>query len=70
MAAHPELAGTLEPLGDLIAFVTVLVYGLVTFFSAIFQGLNSWYYFSRAKLLREYVRDTPDWVIQMQRLTG
>jgi hypothetical protein len=67
LAAHPELAPTLEPLGDMIQFVTVLVYTLVIAFSVIFQGLNSWYYFSRARKLREYLTQTPGWVVQMLR---
>ena len=70
MAAHPELAGTLEPLGDMIQFVTVLVYVLVIVCSVIFQGLNAWYYFSRAKCMRRYLKETPDGVVQMQRATG
>jgi hypothetical protein len=33
----------------------------------IFQGLNAVYYFTRAKLLRRYVAETPAWVVELQR---
>lgn len=67
LARHPELAPTLEPLGDMIRFVTVLVYAAVIALSILFQGLNSWYYFGRAKVLRRYLAETPGWVVQMLR---
>ena len=34
---------------------------------AIFQGLNARYYFVRTARIRDYVRDTPPWVLDLQR---
>lgn len=67
IAAMPQLAPTLEPLGELYATLSILVYGGVIAFAFIFQGFNSWYYFSRAKWMRRYLHETPAWVVQTQR---
>ncbi len=44
--------------------------GAVIVLSGIFQGLNARYYFVRAGRLRDYVRDTPQWVLDLQRSTA
>ena len=62
----PQLAPTLEPLGELYQLISILVYGCIIVISIIFQGLTSWYYFSRARHLRDYLDQTPQWVVQMQ----
>ncbi len=67
MEALMELFG--EGAADLVAFVTTVVYSTVIVATAIFQGLNARYYFVRAARLRDYVRDTPQWVLDMQRAT-
>jgi hypothetical protein len=45
-------------------------YGLVIFLSVIFQGLNALYYFTRRKHVEAYVRETPQWVRDLQRATA
>ena len=60
-----ELVG--EGAAELVAFVKTVVYATVIVATAIFQGLNARYYFVRAARLRDYVRDTPQWVLDMQR---
>ncbi len=67
IASMPQLAPTLEPLGELYATLSIMVYGGVIAFAFIFQGFNSWYYFSRAKWMRRYLEQTPTWVVQTQR---
>ena len=62
----PQLAPTLEPLGELYQLISILVYGCIIVISIIFQGLTSWYYFSRARHLRDYLDQTPQWVVQMR----
>ncbi|MCZ6834183.1 MAG: hypothetical protein O7G85_00260 [Planctomycetota bacterium] len=64
--AMPQLASTLEPMGELYQLISFLIYGGVIVGSIFFQGINAWYYFTRAMHLREYLRQTPPWVIQMQ----
>ena len=62
-----ELAGIT---GDLITNLTVTVYGIVILLSVLFQGLNAVYYFRRVKPVEEYVRDTPPWIVDLQRSTS
>jgi hypothetical protein len=45
-------------------------YGLVILLSVLFQGLNAAYYFSRRKHVEAYVRETPQWVRDVQRATA
>ncbi len=69
----PGLTSLLELFGDgaaeLVALVTIVVYSTVIVATAIFQGLNARYYFVRANRIRDYVRDTPQWVVDLQRST-
>jgi len=67
IAKHPELEGYFGDLGQLQRTLTIVVYGAVILGSAIFQGLNSAYYFRSVKTMREYVVQTPQWVIELQR---
>lgn len=70
---NPELASVLGPLheyDELYRLIVVAAYGSMIVFSAIFQGGNAWYYFSRRKLLTGYVRDTPVWICNLQRATA
>lgn len=68
---NPQMAELMELLGDdmdeLIQSLTVTVYAAVIVATAIFQGLNARYYFIRVARLRDYVRDTPPWVVDLQR---
>jgi hypothetical protein len=73
LKSSPELAsvlGSVEQYDELYRLVLMAVYGSVIVLSAIFQGGNAWYYFSRRRLLEGYVRDTPDWICQVQRATA
>ena len=73
LQADPELARALNDLGDIEGLQQMLVlsiYGTVIVLSAIFQGWNALYYFSRRKLVEAYVRETPAWVIDVQRSTS
>jgi len=68
----PQIAELTELLGegtdDLIRSLTQIVYASVAAATAIFQGLNARYYFIRSGRLRDYLRDTPKWVIELQRV--
>jgi hypothetical protein len=73
MKANPELADALGSLGEfdhLYKVLVVSVYGTVIVLSAIFQGLNALYYFTRRKHVEAYVRATPAWVLDLQRITA
>lgn len=73
MKAKPELQqalGSMEEFEIIYKLIVVGVYGTVAVLSAIFQGWNAYYYFSRRKHVEEYIEDTPDWVLDVQRATA
>ncbi len=47
--------------------VTYGLYGTLAVLGALIPGLTSWYYFSRGKLVRAMLRDTPPWVVDVLR---
>ena len=53
----------------LVTDLTLLVYGTVIAVTLIVQGLNARYYFARIELLRDYLDETPGWILDMQRTT-
>lgn len=67
----PEMTEVLELLGEgteeLVQSLTLTVYAVVIVATAIFQGLNARYYWLRVSRIRDYVRDTPPWVLDLQR---
>jgi hypothetical protein len=70
---NPEMAeieAMIGDISDLVTELTVMVYGIVIGVSVLFQGLNARYYFARQRLIREYVQQTPDWVVKLQRSTS
>jgi hypothetical protein len=67
MAELTDLLG--EGTGELVQSLTVTVYAVVIVATAIFQGLNARYYFLRVALMKDYLRDTPQWVLDLQRST-
>jgi len=70
--ANPELATVLssfDQIDYLYRFLIVAVYGTVIVLSVVFQGLNALYYFTRGKHIEAYVRETPGWVLDLQRMT-
>ncbi len=46
------------------------MYGGVAVVGVIGPGLTAWYYFSRAKVVRKMVEETPAWVIEAMRATN
>lgn len=70
--ANPEITAALGSLGNFDSLYKVIVvafYGTVIVLSAIFQGLNALYYFTCRKHVEAYVQETPDWVLDLQRMT-
>jgi hypothetical protein len=70
--AHPnpqlveleELAG-IAP--DLVAQVTLFVYGSVIVVTALVQGLLSRFYFGREAQIKSYLEETPPWIVALQK---
>ncbi len=71
---NPEMTELMERLPDgtteLVQSLTVIVYAAVIVVTGIFQGLNARYYFVRVSRIRDYVRHTPQWVLDLQRSTA
>ena len=61
-----ELVG-LSP--GLVTDMTLTAYGIVIVLTLLFQGLNARYYFLRVQQLKDYLEQTPKWVVDMQRIT-
>jgi len=70
MELTPELADALGSLQfeGLYKGLVAAVYGTVIVLSAIFQGLNAFYYFSRRKDVEVYLQESPKWVLDLQRM--
>ena len=56
-----ELLG--EGTAELVRSLVLTGYAAVIVATTIFQGLNARYYFVRVARVRDYVRDTPQWVV-------
>lgn len=70
--ANPEIEaalGSLDEFDYLYKVLVVAVYGTVIALTAIFQGLNAVYYFTRRKHVEAYLQETPAWVLDVQRMT-
>lgn len=52
-------------LGALSAIVSYAVYGTLAIVGALIPGLTAWYYFSRARLVRELRASTPEWALRI-----
>ena len=72
--AHPEpmlaeLETTLGISSSEIARMTVLAYAVVFVVSAVALALTARYHFTRRERLEAYLRETPEWVVEIQRST-
>jgi hypothetical protein len=70
LSANPELGDLLGTPGDFDALygrVALAFYGTVIAVTAIAQGLNAAYYFTRRKYVDECVRETPPWALNLLR---
>lgn len=65
-----EIEEALGPIGDLVTSITISVYLVVILLTVLFQGLNARYYFARKKMIAEYLSETPDWIVDIQRQLG
>ena len=64
---EPMAAQMLGDVGGLYKTLSVTMYGSLIVGTIIFQGLNSLYYFTRARLLQAYLVETQPWVVELQR---
>lgn len=66
IARNPELADVLGNSEQMIRVLAVAVYGVVILLAVPYQILIAWFYFSRGKLIEQYVESTPAWITQVQ----
>jgi hypothetical protein len=72
LKANPEIGEVLGGSGSfdvLFRQIVVAFYGLVILLSAIFQGANAYYYFTRRKYVQACLDETPAWVRELQQAT-
>lgn len=62
-----ELVGSIE---SLTTTISLAVYGGLIVGTVIFQGGTAWYYFTRGACIRAYRRETPGWVLELDRAQG
>jgi hypothetical protein len=67
MVELEELVGISQ---ELVAQVTMVVYGTVVVITALVQGLLSRFYFAREAMLKSYLEETPPWIVSLQKSTS
>jgi hypothetical protein len=56
---------SVDEIEQMVRLTIVGIYATVIVASLLVQGLTAVYYFSRAKHIRRFKRDTPNWVVQL-----
>jgi hypothetical protein len=67
VAQLEELAGLPA---DFVTDMTVMVYLGAIALTLLFQGLNARYYYARVELLADYLRETPEWIVDLQKISA
>jgi len=67
MRTEPMLRQMLGDPDNLYRTLTLGIYGSLMVVTVIFQGFNSLYYFTRGRVVRGYLAQTPAWVVDVQR---
>lgn len=62
-----ELEALVGPVEDLATALATSFYASVIVLTVIFQGLMARFYFARVGMMVAYLRDTPAWVVDLQR---
>ncbi len=73
LSSHAESTGdpnTDALINSLRTSLTYGIYGLIAVAGLFGPGLTAWYYFTRAKLVRRVLAETPAWVIEALRAAG
>lgn len=64
---YPELRGYVPEITELARLIYIAVYGGVMLFAIVGPGLTAWYYDSRRRYIEDYVKNTPRWILDLQR---
>lgn len=63
----PDVAQMLGPVQDLTTMISHAVYGSLILIAVFAQGSMALYYFTRVRLIRNYLATTPEWIITLQK---
>lgn len=63
----PDVAQMLGPVQDLTTMIYHAVYGALILIAVFAQGSMALYYFTRVRLVRNYLATTPEWIITLQK---
>jgi hypothetical protein len=66
-AGDPDLAQMLGPVESLTRTIALAVYGAIIVVALFAQGGLAAYYFTRRQHIDAYLRQTPEWILAMQR---
>jgi hypothetical protein len=61
-----QMLGSSQQLQDLTRMAVHAIYGALILIAVCAQGSMALYYFTRAKLVRQYLIQTPDWIVKLQ----
>lgn len=67
LASEPQLQEMLGPVEEIVKLILYAVYGGLMLVAILGQGGMAWYYASRKKILQQYLSNTPNWVLDIQR---
>jgi len=62
-----EVQGMMQPYDSIYSTASIAMYAGIAFFGLVIQGATAFYYFSRRKYIVQYLRETPAWVVELQR---
>ena len=68
--SNSDVAAALQPFEGIGRFISLTMYGALIAIAVFAQGGLALYYFSRGKYVRDYLAQTPAWVVAVQRAGG
>jgi hypothetical protein len=69
-SASDALGMTAADVNQLGRVISIGIYSALIVLSILYQGGMAWYYYSRTKVLEDYLATTPQWIIDYQRGGG
>lgn len=63
-SGDPQLDATLASISSTITYA---LYGTMAVLGLLLPGLTSIYYFTRARVIRAFLAETPDWIVEIMR---
>lgn len=62
-----EVQEMMQPYDSIYSAASIAMYGGIAFLGLVIQGATALYYFSRRKYIVRYLRETPEWIVELQR---